>query len=218
MFEDGAYVLGALSPAERAAFERHMPICASCRESVAALAVIPGLLGRLDAATALPPVAAPPSLLRQTIAAAAVRRRAERRRRVRYAFAGGLAAVVLAVGVGFEVHVVDGGATVATPPLAEMRPAASSVPVTAQVALAATEGGTRVDMKCNYAEGYEGKWLVRLVVYPRYGGAGEQIGTWTATSGQHLTLSAITHLLPADIERVELQRADATPLLTWTHT
>ena len=23
---------------------------------------------------------------------------------------------------------------------------------------------------------------------------------------------------PADIERVELQRADATPLLTWTHT
>src|ERR1700738_1996068 len=44
-FDDGAYVLGALSPAERAAFERHLPGCASCRESVADLAVLPGLLG-----------------------------------------------------------------------------------------------------------------------------------------------------------------------------
>jgi anti-sigma factor RsiW len=216
-FDDGAYVLGALSPAERAAFERHLPGCASCRESMADLAVLPGLLGRLDAATVMPVDPAPPSLLRRTLAAAAAQRRAQRRRRVWYAFAGGVVAVALAVGVGVGVrgHAIDTSGAPTTP-LAQMRPAAGAVPVSAEVGLAATVGGTRVDMTCRYASGYQGKWLVRLVVYPRSGGAGEQIGTWTATAGQEISLSAITHLTPQDIERLELQRADKTPLLTWT--
>jgi hypothetical protein len=51
--EVGAYVLGALSPAERDAFERHLGECAICRDEVADLAVLPGLLGRIDAATAM---------------------------------------------------------------------------------------------------------------------------------------------------------------------
>jgi hypothetical protein len=216
-FDDGAYVLGALSPSERAAFERHLPTCDACRESVAALAVLPGLLGRLDAGTAVPPVAAPPSLLSRTIAAAARSRGAERRRRIRYAFAGSLAAVVLAAGVGVGVHVIETGASATQPTaLEQMSPAAATVPVTAEVGLVATEGGTLVEMTCRYAHGYQGKWVIRLVVYPRYGGAGEQIGTWTAKAGQELSFSAITHLTPADIERVELQRADNTPLLTWS--
>ena len=47
--DDGAYVLGALSPAERAAYERHLATCSFCREAVADIAVLPGLLARLDA-------------------------------------------------------------------------------------------------------------------------------------------------------------------------
>lgn len=50
--EVGAYVLGALVPAERAAFEKHLADCAICREEVADLAVLPGLLGRIDFETA----------------------------------------------------------------------------------------------------------------------------------------------------------------------
>jgi hypothetical protein len=50
--EVGVYVLGALAPAERDAFERHLGECAICRDEVADLAVLPGLLGRLDLATA----------------------------------------------------------------------------------------------------------------------------------------------------------------------
>ena len=46
--DDGAYVLGALSPAERAQYERHLATCSFCREAVAEIAVLPGLLGRLD--------------------------------------------------------------------------------------------------------------------------------------------------------------------------
>lgn len=50
--EVGAYVLGALVPAERDAFEKHLAQCAICREEVADLAVLPGLLGRIDFETA----------------------------------------------------------------------------------------------------------------------------------------------------------------------
>ncbi len=50
--EVGAYVLGALVPAERDTFEKHLATCAICREEVAELAVLPGLLGRIDFETA----------------------------------------------------------------------------------------------------------------------------------------------------------------------
>jgi anti-sigma factor RsiW len=48
----GVYVLGALEPAEREAFERHLSECEICPAEVADLGMIPGLLGRLDAETA----------------------------------------------------------------------------------------------------------------------------------------------------------------------
>ena len=46
---DAAYVLGALAPADRLAFERHLAGCAECTRAVRELAGLPGLLGRVDA-------------------------------------------------------------------------------------------------------------------------------------------------------------------------
>ena len=46
-FESGVYVLGALSPAERRAFEAHLSRCHPCRDDLASLAGLPGLLARL---------------------------------------------------------------------------------------------------------------------------------------------------------------------------
>lgn len=45
---DAAYVLGALSDADRRSFEAHMAGCASCRQAVADLAGVPPLLSLLD--------------------------------------------------------------------------------------------------------------------------------------------------------------------------
>lgn len=47
-FDAGVYVLGALSPSERYAFERHLATCAQCRDDVVWLAGLRGLLGRLS--------------------------------------------------------------------------------------------------------------------------------------------------------------------------
>ena len=225
-FDDGAYVLGALAPADRAEFERHLPGCPSCRRAVASLAVLPGLLGRLDSDTANPDVVAPPSLLPRTLQAVAARRRAERRRRSWLAVAGAVAATILAAAVGVTVGQVvtapvaappsSTQPTTQTPVLTAMRPARPTSPVSGEVGLVAVEGGTRVDMLCRYAEGYEGTWTVRLVVIPADGGPPEQIGTWTAESGSEVKLQAITHFTPGEIGRIEVQRGDTTALLTWT--
>ena len=92
---DSAYVLGALSPAERREYEEHLETCETCRRSVAELSPIPGLLARLsvERAEALlvddqAPAAPRPELLD------AVRREGRRRgiRRTRILIAVGAAA------------------------------------------------------------------------------------------------------------------------------
>ncbi len=52
----GVYILGAIPPADRPAVVRHLAACSSCRDELAALAALPGLLIRPQAiAAALSP-------------------------------------------------------------------------------------------------------------------------------------------------------------------
>ena len=46
----GVYLLGAISPADRGAVERHLAGCAGCRAELAGLAALPGRLGSVPAA------------------------------------------------------------------------------------------------------------------------------------------------------------------------
>ncbi|GAB2684146.1 anti-sigma factor family protein [Nocardia thraciensis] len=50
---DAPYVLGALDRPERLEYEAHLARCPRCREAVADLSGMPGLLGRVDAEVAL---------------------------------------------------------------------------------------------------------------------------------------------------------------------
>jgi len=89
------YALGALDPAERAEFERHLETCASCRAEVQSFREVSGLL-----AHTVPPAAPPAELRDRVLGAARLVRPLTPRRRGILAWAAA-AAVVLAILGGF---------------------------------------------------------------------------------------------------------------------
>ncbi|MBM7492049.1 putative anti-sigma-YlaC factor YlaD [Micromonospora luteifusca] len=228
--DDGAYVLGALAPAERAAYERHLGDCASCREAVAEIAVLPGLLGRLDPAgleQILPPPAPPrvPALLEEAQRRRRRERAADRRRYALTTLAA--AGLALLVGVGTAV-VLPRPAGPSRPPVAQgstpapqvsmvsMRPVAATGPVHADLGLTGTEWGTEVAMRCSYdARTSYGKAYPFRLVARGPNGASEQIGSWLAAPGDAVQFTGITRFTDAELVSVELQRADGTPILTY---
>lgn len=220
-FDDGAYLLGALAPAERAAYERHLAGCPSCREAVAEIAVLPGLLGRLDA-DGLTQITGPsptvesrlPSLL--TAARSAGRRK---RRATRWRYAGlALAAACLALVAGLAgVRLGGPGASPGTDlqvRMVVMQPVAGEVPVSAEIGLNGTSWGTEVSMRCAYDEagGHSKAYSFRLVAYGP-DGATEQVGSWLAAPGDEVTLTGATRFSGTDLVRLEVLRYDGTPLL-----
>jgi hypothetical protein len=227
-FSDGAYVLGALSPTERTAFEAHLPGCDSCARAVARLAPVPGLLGRVDPATLQPNPPGPSRLPRLLASVTQQRRRQTRVRRWQLA-AAALAATVLAVaGSAGVVWLVDREPPASTPPAppplaatsaASMRPVDASVPVTAQLAMAATPAGTEVWMACQYPEPTDPEYgtearTFRLVAVGM-DGTSEQVGSWLAAPGDELSLTGWTKFTGEELARVELRDAGGHRLLTY---
>ena len=98
----GAYVLGALEPADRSRVDAHLSSCVECREELASLAGIPGLLGRLsrDDFEIGPPEPGPQLLDRLLAAAAAERGRERKRGRLLAAAASVIVVAALSVAVG----------------------------------------------------------------------------------------------------------------------
>lgn len=218
--DDGAYVLGALAPAERAAYERHLGGCAACREAVAEIAVLPGLLGRLDPAglEQFLEVGPAASRLPALLDAAGQRRRRERSRsRRRYALTA-LAAAVLAVLAGLGVAQLR---PPAAPParqvtLTAMRPVDRPVPLHAEVGLTDKKWGTEVTLHCGYDQrtGDREAYTFRLVAHGP-DGATEQVATWLAAPGDNLRMTGATHFTHGELVRLELLRADNTPVLAY---
>jgi len=213
--DDGAYVLGALSPSERLAFEQHLPECADCTRAVRELAGLPGLLGRVDPRVLEEPrvVDPVPDTLLPALA-----RQVRRSRRRRTFVAGGLAAAAVAAAVVVPVLGVRGGADdTATPP-----PAASStgspalamqpvgdVPLRASLSLERTGSGTRVGLTCTYDPDRVGYALppavdYTLVVRTRDGRA-EQLGSWRSVSYEPMRFSAVTAATLRSIASVEVR-------------
>jgi anti-sigma-K factor RskA len=230
---DAAYVLGSLSASERVEYEAHLGSCAPCREAVAELSGMPGLLSRLDreevaaiddgtdGRRATPPV--PPELLTSLLAKARWRRR---RSRLAIWTLAAAAAVVVVVGVVIVVQ-FNRGTPTSTPPQAESAVAMTQVTpsaFTATVRITSQQGGASIDMSCTYGEWPPGVHheedqdageKLAMVVIGR-DGRQDQVATWvavddtTATPHGHTSMPveqiAVVRVVSADTGQVYLQR------------
>ncbi|MGW4588703.1 anti-sigma factor family protein [Amycolatopsis thermoflava] len=198
---DAAYVLGALSPEDRAAYEEHLRGCAQCSAAVAELAGLPGLLSQVTPDMVEgepPPDRLLPALLR------GVRR--ARRRRVLTTFGVAVAAAAAVLAAMFVPQSDGGGGTAMTP--------LGAYPVQATAAVASVSGGgSRVDMSCSYRGAYEGAGY--LLVAIRSDGTEAPLATWNATPDRDARISVGTDLPPEEIKALEIRTTSGVPLLRW---
>jgi Putative zinc-finger len=201
-----AYVLGALPAAERSAFEAHLSECADCRQAVADLAGIPGLLSRVSPADLADPAPVPdtlvPGLLR------AVRRSTRCRRLVVAAL--GAAAVVLAV--AGTALVVDHGDNDADGARMTAMTAVVDSPVTATASLVPHSWGTEVTMKCRYADSSAWSRPYDLVAVDDQG-TSYDLATWVVGPGKTAAISGSVPVQPSHLDRLEIRLTDGQPLL-----
>jgi hypothetical protein len=230
---DAAYVLGALSPAERRDFEMHLASCPPCQAAVAELAGLPGLLAQVSPADAamlsmavdnqvdgvsadgateaeLIEPGPPRSLLPKMI-----KKARSRRRKMVAAVAGIAAAVVL---------VIAGLATAAG--LLPIRPASPQrvafsavVPsgITAVADVIPENDGTKVNVECVYAEVNDprpggGHENYSIVVVDRSGDASE-IKKWPATPNKQMRPTGTTPLKVSEIADLEIRQSDTNEVL-----
>ena len=221
--DDGAYVLGALSPAEKARYERHLATCVICRDAVAEVAALPDLLARLDAADfakLLDPTLSSPSSYSSTSPKAtfhyaprtpeippARRRKHLRTRILTSTLAMAVVALLAGVGVMFLGDRTEGNPPPPQGPTVAMTPVDSSVPISARLTLAGANGGTKVDLTCSYDKNSPSKksYTVRLMAYgpdDEY----EQLGSWIAAPGKEFSMSGTTHFSLGVVDRLALVR------------
>jgi hypothetical protein len=225
-YDDGAYVLGALSPSERAAFERHLADCSACREAVANVAVLPGLLGRLSSADAaavgsVTAEFATEQRIPKLVAAVGQARRKDRARLVVAVLV--TAAVALFAGVTAGMARIPAGLvaeSTATPPpstpaMIAMEPV-SETDATAELAFEETLAGTVITMHCAYPmlSVFHRPYLFRLYAIGPDGQI-EQVSSWNAAPGEEVTLTGTVRLSMHDLVRVELRGKDNSVLLAY---
>lgn len=231
--DDAAYVLGALSPAERLEFERHLDTCDECSRSVRSFAGMPGLLDLVDPAVLADPPADPP--LPATLLPS-LTRAVEVRSRRRVLVAAGLAAAAAAV-VALAVPAVlqraeapvSGPGTSTSSPQSpaspdtgdevetrEMAPL-GDVPIEASLGLEQVTWGTRMLLTCTYDKDSVELELPEKVDYLMWvtaaDGRSEQVGSWTSVSGTTMEVPAATSVPRDDIASVEVRTVDGRVVL-----
>ncbi len=208
---DAAYVLGALSPAQRREFEEHLAGCPTCQAAISELAGMPGLLAQvppedvevLMAATPDPVTDHPPDTLVPHVIHLAGR---QRRRLVGWVAAAAAALVIVLGGLAVGSGLVPLG------PQGPERLGFSAVVPTAITAVVdlvpAQDGGTDVKVECQYGEVNEpnhGGYAEYSVVVVGRSGQTQLIKQWPAKPNKVMRPGGHTALRISQIDQVQIR-------------
>jgi hypothetical protein len=209
---DAAYVLGALDPAERRAYEEHLRGCGSCRAAVAELAGMPGLLRLVTPAEAAA-LGTQAGAEAEVVELASLARAAHRSRRRRLGGLVAAAAALLLIGgvAGALVSPPTGtpGATAtstAKVTALQLEPV-GAVDVSADLTLERKGWGTRIDWECRYpvAAWPDGGGPTYELVLVDADGRSTVVATWLARNVGARGLGASSSIATDTIRRVEIR-------------
>lgn len=199
----GAYLLGALDPRERAEVETHLSGCRRCRDEIADLAPLPGLMSRitLEEAISGPPPVDDAMLERLLSAATRERRTAGVRRRF-------LAVAAAAALIGGSL----GGVAVYRSATAQTTHAidASSGRVHMHVELSAASNGTALTLRLSGVRPEEHCELIAVSDT----GAREVAGSWEATYTGVAVIKGTTAIPYSHLRQLVVRTYDGVDLLT----
>jgi hypothetical protein len=204
----GTYLVGALDPRERADVEAHLAHCPACRDEVAGLAALPGLMSRLTAEEVLagpPPVDADGrdgALLERLLTAAARDRKVSAHRR----WLAVAAAAVFLVGGGVGSVAAYRAAT--SPHWHTV--AAAKGPVHMTVEMAQMSSGTSLSLKLSGVPSGE---HCRLIAVSDTG-ARETAGSWEATYSGTAVIEGTTSFGYAHLSRLVIETFDGQELVS----
>ncbi|WP_325050130.1 sigma-70 family RNA polymerase sigma factor [Renibacterium salmoninarum] len=216
---DAAYVLGALSPAERHEFEIHLSSCARCAASVAELAGMPGILAALPAAAQaealLRSEAEPVQASANVLPMLARRARKSKVRRRLMTVAAGIAVAAAAT----TVTVVALPASPISQVQANAVPlnfsAIDAQPVTVSGKALPVSWGTQIEWRCSYAAsqstpGYTGgaSTPFQLVVVDR-NGKETVAASWDSSDGSVVSPVTTIDTPLTEISKIEVRWANS---------
>ena len=199
----GTYLVGALDPRERADVEAHLGICPGCRDELAGLAALPGLMSRLtvDEVLAGPPPVDDALLERLLVTAARERRVARHRRWI----AAAAAAVVLVGGS------VGGVAAYRAATATHWRTvAAAQGAVHMKVDMTPVSAGTSLRL---WLAGVPAEEHCRLVAVSDTG-AREVAGSWEATYAGTAVIKGTTAIPVAHLRSLVIETYDGQELVS----
>ena len=195
----GVYVLGALDREARDRLDRHLATCAACREELARLAVLPGLLGHLRDLPAADPTAA--ADLPTPPVGPVLARIATARRRTRRGWQASLAGAAAAVLVAVALLVAPWQHAPAARAFAADRDLAAAT-------VTARPWGMAVDLRADTLPDTGGYQLVAVAA----DGHETAVASWQAVD-HPIRLDGSCYLRPDEVRRLEIRPEDGGPLV-----
>jgi len=216
----GAYVLGALDPAERGRVDAHLAECADCRDELASFAGLPGLLGRVSIAEVeLVPEPAAPELLDRLLVAVGNERRRNRGVRRLSAVAAGV--IVVAAGTVAGVAVASSGQSQQPPTQTTASTTLTHIDLVTHVTASVVEwpkkwgAGLQVEISTGQIYAYGGGHIETCqLIAVGADGTRDVAASWSATASPKVVADGATALPASAITAFDIVGSDGSMLVS----